>query len=74
MLKPNLCHYSDVQILVKGSKTTPNIAATGAAKNNANKMVIFENFSLFTDCISKLNNDCMFLSCQVHVPEWIHTL
>ena len=41
MLKPSLCHYSDVEILVKGSKTAPNIAATGAAENNANKTVIF---------------------------------
>ena len=55
MLRPSLCDYSDVYILVKGNITVNNTAAA-AAVNNANKKVIFKNFSPFTNCISKINN------------------
>ena len=39
MLKSSLCGYGDVYILVKGTITVPNNAATAAATNNANKKV-----------------------------------
>ena len=41
MMRSNLCDYSDLYILVKGTIIVPNTAATGAAVNNANKNVIF---------------------------------
>ena len=41
MIRWNLCDYSDAYILVKGTITVPNLAAAGAAVNNANKKVIF---------------------------------
>ena len=41
MMRSNLCDYSDLYILVKGTIIVPNTAATGAAVNNANKKVIF---------------------------------
>ena len=41
MIRWNLCGYSDAYILVKGTITVPNLAAAGAAVNNANKKVIF---------------------------------
>ena len=53
MLRSSLCDYSDAYILVKGNITVTNIAATGAAANNTNKKVIFENCALFTNCISR---------------------
>ena len=41
MMRLNLCGYSDLYILAKGTIIVPNTAATGAAVNNANKKVIF---------------------------------
>ena len=37
MLKSSLCDYSDVCILVKGTITVNNTAATDADANNTNK-------------------------------------
>ena len=45
-----------MHILVKGTITIPNIAAAGAAANNANKKLIIKNWALFTDCISEIKN------------------
>ena len=56
MLKSILCDYSDAYILVKGTITVNNTAAQGAAGNNNNKKVIFKNCTLFTNCISEINN------------------
>ena len=56
MLKSSLCDYSDAYILVKGTISTNNTASDGAAANNANKKVIFENCAPFTNCISEINN------------------
>ena len=53
MITSDLCDYSDSSIRVRGNITVPNTAAAGAAINNANKKVIFENSSPFTDCITK---------------------
>ena len=41
MIKSNLCDYSDLYILVKGTITVPNTATIGVDVNNANKKVIF---------------------------------
>ena len=56
MLKSSLCDYSDAYILAKGTISVNNTAAQGAAANNTNKKVIFENCAPFTNCISKINN------------------
>ena len=56
MLKSSLCDYSDAYMLVKGTITVNNTAAAGAAANNTNKKVIFENCAPFTNCISQINN------------------
>ena len=37
MLKSSLCNYSDAYILVKGTITVTNTAATTTAANNDNK-------------------------------------
>ena len=55
-MRSDLCDYSNAYILVKGTITVPNTAAAGAAVNNTNKKVIFKNYALFTDCITKTNN------------------
>ena len=58
ILRTSLCDYSDVYVLVSGTKTI-----TGAGVNDAvrkldekNKGVIFKNGATFTDCISEINN------------------
>ena len=56
MLKSSLCDYSDAYILVKGTISTNNTAAAGAAANNTNRKGIFKNCAPFTNCISEINN------------------
>ena len=56
MSKSSLCDYSDAYILVKGTITVNNTAATTAAANNANKEVMLKNASSFTDFESEINN------------------
>ena len=56
MLRSSLCDYSDAYILVKGNISVNNNAGAGAAANNVGKKVIFKNCTLFTNCISKINN------------------
>ena len=56
MIRSNLCDYSEVYILLKGTITVPNTAAAGAAVNNTNKKIIFKNYAPFTDCITEINN------------------
>ena len=53
MLRPYLCDYSNVHIIVKG---TIRAKKTEAEPNNANKKVIFKNCAPFTSCISRINN------------------
>ena len=62
ILRSSLCGYSDAYILVKGVN---NIAAEGAAANNAAKKLIFKNCAPFTNCKSKINNT------QIDNPEYI---
>ena len=56
MLKSSLCDYSDAYILVKRTITVNNTAAAGVDINNTNKKVIFKNHSIFSNCISEVNN------------------
>ena len=56
MLRSSFCDYCDAYILVKGNITVNNTAVEGAAANNTNKKVIFNNCAPFTKCISKINN------------------
>ena len=56
MIKSNVCDYFDAYILVKGTIIVPNTAAAGTAVNNANKKVIFKNWTPFTNCVTKLND------------------
>ena len=50
MLKSRLNDYVDAYILVKGIRTVAK--ETDAAPNNANKKVIFKNYTLFTSYAS----------------------
>ena len=56
MLRPSLCDYSDTYILVKGTISVANTAATGQSANDVDKKVIFKNCVPFTTCISRINN------------------
>ena len=55
-LRPSLCDYCDVYILVKGTiKTIEQRAYDRAKAENINeKEVIFKNCALFTSCISEI--------------------
>ena len=52
ILKLNLCNYSDAHMLFKGAITVMNTATADANANNTKK----KKSTLFTDCISKINN------------------
>ena len=54
MLRSSLWDYTDAYILVK--RTIKVAQETAAAPNNANKKVIFKNYTPFTSCISRINN------------------
>ena len=55
MLRSSLCDYSDAYILFKGNISVNITTGAGAAANNANKKVIFKNFTPFTNCISQIS-------------------
>ena len=50
MLKSDLCNYSDVYIVVKGT-----ITAVRPDNEKKNKSAAFENNAPFINCISKIN-------------------
>ena len=54
----NLCDQSNTYILVSGTTTITRAGADNAAKRTKeiNKVVVFENYASFTDCISEINN------------------
>ena len=52
MLGSDLCDYSDVYIVVKGTITDDSTNAN----NKTDKMLAFKNDALFTLCTSKINN------------------
>ena len=56
MLRFGLCGYGDAYILVNRNISVSNTAAAGAAANNTDKKVIFNNCAPFTNCISEINN------------------
>ena len=56
MIRSNLCDYSVAYMLVKGTITVSNTAASVAAVNNTNKKLISENCATFTDYITERNN------------------
>ena len=55
MIRSNLCDYSEVWRLPKGTITVPNTAAAGAGVNNTNNKMIFKNSAPFTNCITEIN-------------------
>ena len=57
IIRSSLCDCSDAYILVKRTITVENTTTEGADPNNRNKKVVFKNCSLFSDCISELNNN-----------------
>ena len=55
MVKSSLCDYRNAYILVKGTTTLANTAATGQAANNDDKKAIIKNFASFISCIIRIN-------------------
>ena len=54
MLRSSLCDYSDAYILVKGTITVAQ--ESNATPNNVNKEVTYQNFTPYTNCISRIYN------------------
>ena len=52
ILKSNLCDYSDVYNIAKGTITVSGTYAN----NQTNKMIHFKNNAPFRSCISEINN------------------
>ena len=55
MIRPSLCDYRDLYILVKRTITVENTVTT-ATPNNINNKVILKNCAPFTDCINEIKN------------------
>ena len=55
MFRSSLCDYSGAYILVSGTKTAEWVAAP-TQPQNVDKNVIIKKCTLFTDCISEINN------------------
>ena len=74
MLRSSFCDYSDAYVLVTGNISVNNPAGDGAAANNTNKKVIFKNYPLFTDCISKINNTQIDNAEYIDIVMSMHNL
>ena len=74
MLKSSLCDYSDAFILVKGTITVPNTAASDADANNANKKIIFKNCAPFINCISEINNTEIYNAKDMDIVMTMYNL
>ena len=53
MLKSSSCDYSDAYILVNGTVTVTELAAS---RGNINIQVVFKNCAPFIDCTSKIDS------------------
>ena len=49
MLKSSLCHYKDVYILVKGTKSVASTERAGAVANGNARQVIFRSCAPFNN-------------------------
>ena len=60
MLRSNLCDYSDVYILVKGTITVTTPGANNNANNireKRNRPLILKNTAPFVSCITRINGE-----------------
>ena len=60
MLRSNLCDYSDVYILVKGTITVTAPGANNGANNirdKRNRLLILKNNASFVSCIIRINGE-----------------
>ena len=76
MLRPNLCDYTDVYILVKGT-----IKITGARDDDTikrlderNKSVIFKNCAPFTECVNRINGTEIDTAQDIDIAMPLHDL
>ena len=74
MIMSNLCDYSDIYVLVKGTLTVLNMAAGGAAVNNTNKKVIFKNCDPFTNRITEINNTQVYEAQDIDIVMSMYNL
>ena len=58
MVNSSLCDHSNVYILVKGTIAVvgQRTDAIATAAYRSDKIVLFKNCALFSDCISEINN------------------
>ena len=74
MFKLILCDYSNVYILVKGTISIAPLLPQAVNPNKSNKEVLFKNFALFTDCISKINNTQRYNAKDIDVVMPMYNL
>ena len=74
ILKSSLYDYRHAFILVTGTTTIPNTKGTGQPPNNNGIEVVFKNCTLFTDCISEINNLQIHNSNNIDVVMPIYNL
>ena len=72
MLRPNLCHYSDAYIVVKG--TVDFLATAGNKNDNTEKEIQFKNDAPIRSCISKANNTLIDNAEDLDIVMSMHNL
>ena len=74
----SLCDYSDPYILayllVKGTISVANNAATAAAASNKEKKLIFKNCAQFADWISEIHNKQINNTKDFHILKPMYNL
>ena len=56
MIRSNLYNYCNAYVMLEGTITVPNTAASRVAVNDINKKVIFKNYAPFTNCKTEIHN------------------
>ena len=55
MIRSNLYNYCNAYVMLEGTTTVPNTAAS----NDINKKVIFKNYAPFTNCKTEIHKQMM---------------
>ena len=72
MIRPDLCDYSDVYIVLKDTKDL--LAAAAKENNKLHKDVAFKNNAQFRSCISKINNTLIDNAEDLDIVTLIYNL
>ena len=73
-MRSSLCDFSDAYVLAKGTTTAAKKTAAGAAVDNINKQVVFENFASFNSFITKINNTQVDYAEDIYIVMSMYNL